>query len=305
MRGPDATAHASLRTRPTPLRGVPVARNVRPARRSSIALLLTLGILAGPGVARAQDEVVEAAAAPPRKVGVNIDLEASSVYVFRGLNVFKNTSQWDQTGMIAPSLTYTVPGVGIHVGYWGAFQLAGSNRGALVASGYGNEQNLIVGVTRGLGKGFTLDASLTWYFFPFATRAAAGTTLPSSLEPSLTLAWAGPVDLELKVLYFASIQEVLKDYRYLYVRPRISKTFPINPTLGINLGLGFGYKLFNDFRKMKDNVYDVRADVGLPLQFGDLFYLTPGVHLAWTNLEGVRTRNEFVAYGGLNVGVNL
>ena len=248
---------------------------------------------------------VQPAVEAPKKAGVNIDLELSSVYVFRGINVFKKKDQVEQTGALFPSLTYTVPGVGFHVGYWGAYQMTGSNKGALVSSGAGNEQNLVVGVTRDLGKGVTLDGSLTWYFFPFAKKDVAGATLPSYLEPSVTVTWAGPVDLELKVLYFAGLQDAVKDWRYLYLRPRIGKTFSFNRWVGLATSLAFGYKLFNDRAKMTDNVYDIRFDWTLPLNVTDQFYLAPGVHVAWTNLKGVDSGDEFVIYGGMNVGVNL
>lgn len=248
---------------------------------------------------------VEAAPEPPKKIGLNLDMEVATVYVFRGLNVFKDKKQTDLTGAFFPSLTYTVPGVGFHVGYWGAYQMAGSNKGALVASGSGNEQDVVVGVTRDLGKGVTLDGSLTWYLFPFAKKSVAGATMPTYLEPSLTVTWAGPVDLELKVLYFAGVQDAVKDWRYLYLRPRIGKTFTFNKWVGLATSLAFGYKLFNDRKKMTDNVYDIRFDWSLPINITDQFYLSPAVHVAWSNFKGVDSGDEFVIYGGMNVGVNL
>jgi hypothetical protein len=248
---------------------------------------------------------VEPKAQPSKKIGVNVDLEVSSVYVFRGLNVFKNKAQTDQTGALFPSLTYTVPGVGFHIGYWGAYQMAGPSKGALVAAGSGNEQDVVVGVTRDLGHGVTLDGSLTWYLYPFAKKSVAGTTMPTYLEPSVTVTWSGPIDLELKVLYFAGVQQAVKDWRYLYLRPRIGKTFTFNKWVGLATSLAFGYKVFNDRAKMTDNVYDIRFDWALPINVTDQFYVTPAVHVAWTNLKGVDSGDEFVVFGGMNVGVNF
>jgi hypothetical protein len=74
--------------------------------------------------------------------GLNIDVMYSTLYVFRGYNVFQDSSQMDQHGFLAPSITWSVFDTGLSIGYWGAFQLYGERRRAMIHEAIGAEQDL-------------------------------------------------------------------------------------------------------------------------------------------------------------------
>ena len=59
---------------------------------------------------------------------LNLDLEAASAYVWRGINVF-GEDQNSQAFSVFPSITATFGALSL--GYWGAFQLSGDNKSAL------------------------------------------------------------------------------------------------------------------------------------------------------------------------------
>jgi hypothetical protein len=44
---------------------------------------------------------------------------------------------------------------------------------------------------------------------------------------------------------------------------------------------------------------------GLTWYATDAFYLAPAVAFSWTNLAGLGFADEFIAFGALNVGVDL
>ncbi|NOZ01922.1 MAG: hypothetical protein GXP54_08555 [Deltaproteobacteria bacterium] len=280
---------------------------------TSVMLLVLFAVLPlgnralGEGADTSQAVATDAQAAGSRKaVGLNLDLELSSLYCFRGINVFQESSQTDQNFLWAPSFTWDVFETGLWFGYWGAYQGRGGNKAALVAAGVGHESDFIIGFNHEIIEGtLTLKTSLTWYVFPFASSGVAGTDLPSYLEPALGLDWTGPVDLGITISYFAGIQKALSDFRYLYIHPTISKTFEFNDHVGLAIGLGFGYKLFNDRGKMTDNVYDVQFDWSIPVRITKEFYLEPAFHAAWTNLAGKGVGEEYLVWAGLNMGVDI
>ncbi|HVZ34176.1 MAG TPA: hypothetical protein VG963_17235, partial [Polyangiaceae bacterium] len=60
---------------------------------------------------------------------LNVDVEAASAYVWRGINMF-GTKQNTQDFSVFPSITASLGGLSL--GYWGAYQLSGDNKSDLV-----------------------------------------------------------------------------------------------------------------------------------------------------------------------------
>ncbi|MBU1238084.1 hypothetical protein KJ865_00110, partial [Myxococcota bacterium] len=90
------------------------------------------------------EKKAEPAKAEESSLGLNAELQVSSAYVFRGLNVFQKTSQMNQNMLLAPGVTWSVFETGITIGYWGAYQLTGDNRSLNTDVGLNLEQDLYV-----------------------------------------------------------------------------------------------------------------------------------------------------------------
>ncbi|MBU1069280.1 hypothetical protein KJ975_06885 [Myxococcota bacterium] len=255
--------------------------------------------LACPLAASAQE------AAPSKPLGISVDAQFSSVYLFRGLNVFGD-KQGDQHGVFSPTIAYAVADTGLTLTYWGAFQLNGDNRSAKTDVGAGLEQDFILGYSRSfLDNKLTLKAALTAYVFPFADEELAGAGVPLYLEPSVTPVYTSFADFSLQVAYFAAIQDDLSDYRYLYVRPYVSKSFKLSEKVTQTVGVGYGYKLFNDRDKMKDNVQDLAIDLETTIAITPTFYVKPAIRGGWTNLTGQSFGDELVLLVSVNVGTSF
>lgn len=250
---------------------------------------------------------------PEKSVALDTGVGISSAYVWRGYNLFQDTKAMDQNAMVSPALTLSFPATGLSLGYWGAYQLNGENKSALVDAGVGAEQDLILGYERALNQ-LTLSLRLTYYFYPMADEEIAGTRLPSYLEPSAGFSYSLFADLGFNLAYFHGLQEEIKSTRHLYISPSLSKSFEIGATVAVEPALSFGYKIFND-SEIKDNVYDVLLGVGVPIQATGSFLLTPSVNAAWTNLSDVPLGNgteekrgfgdEYVVWGGLNLDYSV
>jgi hypothetical protein len=272
------------------------------------------------GVARAQDaapgtpspstgEPTPPPAEEPAEndgIGLNLDLGFATAYVFRGLNVFAEDEQLDPHMLLAPGVTWSIFDTGLSVGYWGAYQISGDNLSEKIDAGLGSEQDVILGYALGLPADLTLSFGLTGYIYPWADKAEAGTECPVYVEPLAGLSWAGPLDLSLRVSYIVGLQEEIRDFSYLYVNPRIGRTFALGERVQLALGLGYGFKFWKPGNDGAVNVHDVAIDLALPIAVAGPLYVTPSVHTGWTNLGGsMEFADELYVYGGLNVGVNL
>ncbi|MGC4115352.1 MAG: hypothetical protein QM765_12250 [Myxococcales bacterium] len=263
-----------------------------------------------PAAAQADPASAPPAAAAPAPastpLGLTLDLGFASAYNFRGYNVYQATSQGDQHGALVSILTWTIPGTGVSLSYISAYQTNGPNRAAVNAVGFGSEQDLSVGYGTTLADGLVgINAALTFYAYPFAKADVAGTEVPAYLEPSLTLSLALPVDVSLSVLYYAGLQEAVKDYRYLYVRPAIGKTLTLSERLSVGFSFYGGYKRFADAEKMKTNVWDVGVDGKLSIRIVDALSIVPAAHVSWTNVHGAEPSDGLMVWGSLNAVVNL
>lgn len=273
------------------------------------------------GLAVAATSGAQAAAAEPaaqteteKSVALDVGVGAHSAYVWRGYNIFQDNEAMDQNAMVSPALTLSFPTSGLSVGYWGAYQLNGENRSALIDVGLGAEQDLILGYERALNDQLTLSLGLTYYFYPLADEEIAGTSLPSYLEPAAGITYSTFADLGLNLAYFHGLQDAIKGSRHVYICPSLSKSFEIGATVAVEPALSFGYKIFND-SEIEDNVYDVLLGIGVPIQATGSFSLTPSVNAAWTNLSDVPLGNgteekrgfgdEVVVWGGLNLDYSV
>jgi hypothetical protein len=258
-------------------------------------------------------------------IGLNLDLGFATAYVFRGLNVFADGDQLDPHLLLAPGITWSVFDTGLWLGYWGAFQLNGGNLSDNIDAGVGVEQDLLLGWDRDLGEAATVSLFLYWYFYPAAEEEAAGAAVPSYLDPGAMLTVHPGVDISLSVSYFAAVQDALSDYRYLYLNPALGKDLELHERVGFEARLSYGVKLYHRDSALHDNRHDVQLTLGLPIDLGAGWYVTPGFGVAWTDLAGEPpvipqqqlvpdattarqrpgNRSGWVVWGGLNLGVDL
>jgi uncharacterized protein (TIGR02001 family) len=261
-------------------------------RTSLLALMLV-----APGTALAGDDAI----------GLNLDLGVASAYLFRGFNVFQEDGQMNQNAMVAPGLTYAVGDTGLSVGYWGAFQVLGSNIGANIDGALGAEQDLYASYDMALNDALSLSAGLCYYFYPLADADMNGASVPSYLEPAVSLGWAGPVDVSLGAAYFWGVQDQpgIRGISYLYVPVSVGKSLSLSDSVGLDLSAGYGFKLWKGGNDGAANVHDVLIGAGVPIALGERAYLAPAVNAAWTDLGDLGIGDELAVFGGLNVGVDL
>jgi hypothetical protein len=238
-------------------------------------------------------------------LGLNADLGWASMYVFRGANVFAQDSFQDAHMMLAPSLTWASAG-GLEIGYWGAFQLNGDNKQANVDLAIGAEQDLFVTWSRGIaGDALTLTPALYLYSYPLAKYEVVGADFPHFLEPGLTCAWAGPVEIGLQLAWMTSLQEAMRGYSYAYARPFASFEAELGERASIEGALGFGLKALGGDYVTDENRYDAQLDVAGSLVVAGPLYVQPAVHAAWTNSVPLELAQELMFWGSLNLGADF
>lgn len=260
--------------------------------RALLSALVVTATLAGPAI--------QPAAAG---IGLTVDLGLESAYVFRGFNRFQETAQDDQHLLLAPSITWDVFGTGAYVGYWGGFQLNG-NRSANIDIGRGLEQRLFAGFRFAPLDLLFVDAGATYYFFPGAKEEAAGTSFPNAFEIGGRVGVSILFDVTLGVYYRYGIPGAMDGDRYLYLNPTIGKSFSLLGILRLGIEAGYGYKVFNDRAKFKDNVHDVSGRLYLSASlFG--ISVRPFLAVGWTNFEQLTGKDEYVVYGGLHVSYSF
>ena len=276
-------------------------------RKSTIpaVILITLLSTISANIAFAEEEAAEA-----KTVGVNVDLGFATIYNFRGDNVFDDGKQMDQNGAFFPSVTWNIGETGLYVGYWGAYQLSGDSLSVNVTGALGHEQDLYLGWDKSFGPDdmLTFSAAFTYFFYPFATiELEDGTVVdnPSIVEPLLGFSIFSAVDLGITVSYFAGIDDATKTLSHLYVKPSIGKSFSFGERFGLDMSLGAGFKVWTDEDGPEDNTVDLAFDFALPIALEGSLYAAPSVSLAWTNLNGVSADNEYMVYGGLNIGADF
>jgi len=248
--------------------------------------------------------VAAAPGAEAEALGLSFELGMATAYVFRGWNVFQQGSQSDQNALIAPGISYQLAGTGVTLGYWGGLQLTGDNISSNNDIGLGLEQDLYLGYEITLLDALSLGGGLIYYFYPFADAEAAGTSVPSYLEPYASVSYSWHVDVGLNIAYLAGLQEAVSLARYLYINPTVARHFDLHPGIGFDVGVGLGFKLFNEPEVVTDNSLDALLQLAVPLELTGPVSVKPSLNLAWTNIEGSDLSEQFVVWGALDFGVD-
>ena len=263
-----------------------------------IATFLLSGLLLlSTAAAHAEQEPEE----PASGLGLTIDVGFATAYFYRGLNVFSGEGMMEQHGFVAPSLTWSVLDGKLQFGYWGAWQVMGGNVGENIDAGLGAENDFSVSYDHALTERLTLSPGLGVFLYPLAEESAAGTRVPTILEPTVGLTWDGPLEIGLRCSYFLPTQQALLPTRHLYLNPTIGKSFELTRRVGLTASAGFGYKALAGF---EDNVFDALVTVAAPVALG-LFSVTPAVSFVWTNFDGLGLAEEVAVFGGVNAAVSL
>jgi len=143
------------------------------------------------------------------------------------------------------------------------------------------------------------------YFYPFADEDVAGTKVPLFLDASVFASYSTLVDVKMTVWYYYGVQEAISGERYVYLNPSVGKSFPLTGTLGLDLALAFGYKVYTVDREAEDgsentdNVVDVVAGVGLPWAAADGLTVTPSVNVGWSNYKAWSLGDEIMPWAAV------
>jgi hypothetical protein len=234
---------------------------------------------------------------------INIDVEGASAYVWRGMNLF-GEEQKTQAFSVFPSITATFGAVSI--GYWGAFQLSGDNKGTLVDTGVGGENDFILKYSGSLSDDVAYSAMLTYWIYPLAK----GDDIPQYLEPGAGITYATGVDLGLYAGYYRGLQDITKSVSFLYINPSVGKTIPLTADIGLAVGLSGGYKVYtNDPATDQDKAVDLTLNVSATIPFSDM-YITPQLHASYVSrddsvIADAEFSDSFIAWAGVHVGYNI
>ena len=93
----------------------------------------------------------------------------------------------------------------------------------------------------------------------------------------------------------------MADYSYLYLNPTLSREFELHEMVGLDVGVGYGYKVYGSDSSINENLHDFLFKLSLPVRLPKGFYLTPSIDLAWTDVHG---RAGLASRAGLNAGVD-
>lgn len=241
---------------------------------------------------------------------INIDVEAASAYVWRGVNLFGGPEQDKQAFSVFPGITATFGGFSI--GYWGAFQLSGdgaNDPSTLVDAGVGAETDLIAKYSGSLTDNLSYSAMLTYWIYAAADEAVAGVATPMYIEPGAGLSYTTAADLGLYVGYYRGLQDVTAPASFVYINPSVGKTIPLTEDIGLSLGLTAGYKIYTDPDTAEDKALDLTLNVGATIPFSDM-YITPQVHASYVTrddsvIADPEFGDQFIAWAGVHVGYNI
>jgi hypothetical protein len=237
---------------------------------------------------------------------LNVDVEGASAYVWRGINMF-GVNQNTQAFSVFPSLTLTSGALSL--GYWGAFQLSGDNKSALVDSGVGGQNNFILKYSGWGDSGLAYSAMLTYWIYPFADEDEAGTATPMYIEPGAGISYLAGADLGLYVGYYRGLQAVTEPASFIYINPSIGKTVPLNDDVGLALSMSGGYKVFTNDPLTEDRALDLALNVSVAIPFDDA-YITPQLHAAYATRDDAAVpdaqfSDSFIAWAGVHVGYDI
>ncbi|MBN2342021.1 MAG: hypothetical protein JXX29_07970 [Deltaproteobacteria bacterium] len=249
----------------------------------------------------------EASPSADHENGVRVSSFVSSIYNFRGMNVFKETSQSDQNAVYSPAVTWTVLHPGLWFKYASFFQINGDNRAYLVDSGVGAEQDLATGFDYTFFNKLTLSASFTYYCYPFSRSRITGVHWPSYLEPAVGIGYRthSGIRFGLNISYFAPVQGRLRDNRYMYSHFEFGKAYQFHPKVAVDFDLGMGYKLFADPSILQDTIFDFEFGLSVPYTIVKEMKLVPAVHTAWTYLVSTSFGDQYMIYFSVDLVIDF
>jgi len=254
-------------------------------------------LLSHPATGSAQEE--------DDSLGLSIEAAYSSLYYFRGDNLFKKDRLMDQNGLASLSVSYAIGPLTLI--YWGGFQTNGDNFSENIDVGLGAEQDLAVTYTRELPADLSLEMGVLSYLYPFADEKAAETSFPAFIDPFVALAWTGIIDARMCVWWYLGIPEALAEQRYVYFNPSVGREFDLAPDWKLEAEIVGGYKIYtlyageND-ETPRDNLWDVLLKVGVSWAFRENHYVTPSISAGWTNLAERGFGDEYMVFAGVAVG---
>jgi len=266
-------------------------------------VLAAVGLTAPPFAIAQEDMHKEAevlAETPAEPLGVAVEAGFSSIYNFRGSNLFKEGKQMDQNGLAYGVLAYANGPWSL--AYWTGWQTNGSNLSENIDVGYGAEQDLLAAWTTSLTDTVLLKIQGALYFWPMADSAITKTDFAYFLEPSAFVTWSDVIDATIGVAWFVGMPDSLKDYRYVYVSAMFAKTLELSPKLALAPTACLARKTYTSDLETEDNINDVMLTVPLIYAISDGLVLKPSVSAGWTNLSDLDFGDEYMVYGGLALG---
>ncbi len=250
----------------------------------------------------AEGEAAAEGEAEEEGLGLSFGLGYSSLYNWRGRNLLagEDEARNTQAGMINPALSYTVGE--LTIAYWAAFQTNGTAKAYNTDNALNHEHDLVFTVEHAVTDEFTVTPQMAFYYYPAADFEEVGARLPMYVEPSLALAYATVVDLKLFTAWYAGVQNALMDERYLYLNPSVAKSLEVSEMVGVDLSLGYGYKIYTSDFEATENLHDINFTAGVPLSFVDGLTVTPSASFVWSDWD---SNGSVMTFGGLNVTYDL
>ncbi len=296
---------------PSPAPAAPVSEAapapVAPAAPASEAVPAAPVSEPAPATVAAEEKPAEGEAAAEGEaeeegLGLSFGLGYSSLYNWRGRNLLagEDETRNTQAGMINPAVSYTVGE--LTIAYWGAFQTNGTAKAYNTDNALNHEHDLVFTVEHAVTDEFTVTPQMAFYYYPAADFEEVGARLPMYVEPSLALAYATVVELKLLTAWYAGVQNVLMDERYLYLNPSVAKSLEVSEMVGVDLSLGYGYKIYTSDFEATENLHDINFTAGVPLSFVDGLTVTPSASFAWSDWD---SNGSVMTYGALNVTYDL
>ena len=193
----------------------------------------------------------------------------------------------------------------------GSFQLTGENRQETIASAESAEHGLTLGIDWSDMPGWaSLSTAAAVIVFPFADAEVSGAKLPWVIEPTVVMGLrpgeaALDLDLDLDLELTYSIPGHAPDETFLYVRPTLSRTVTLSPSMELAATTGVGYKVYHRNHTTRAQHWDVALDIEISTRIKEVLSLRPGVHLGWSDLAGTTFSSALFAWGTLALDVEL
>jgi hypothetical protein len=240
---------------------------------------------------------------------VELTLDFESAYVFRGNNVFQTNHQDDQNWVAIPRVIVTDSQEKLSVGYSSAYQLNGDNLWANVYRGVGSEQNLFADYDLTPTPHFVISPGVGMYLYPEAS------TVPFLFEVASEFWYVGPIEVGAYIGYLGAFRPGPLPENYLYLSPRIVKSFKLSSRVEFGLRLVAGAKV-RAHGDSPDNTFDLLAAEYFRVSLFAGLFVDLKAAFAWTNLEprvDPTTKAAFVPafvdecapFWGFTLGANL